>query len=65
MTLRGFPFLMKRRELCEVLNITRQTLTERLAKGAYPLLKWVDDCGTKKVVRPSLEKQLDAMAVKP
>lgn len=64
MTLRGLPFLLDRPALCEVFGISRWTLRHRLAKDAYPLLVWVNETGTPKVTRPSVEKQLDAMLVK-
>lgn len=64
MTLRGLPFLLKRSEVCAVLGISRWTFAERVRDGGYPLLQWVNDHGTEKVVKPSLEKQLDALVVK-
>lgn len=65
MTLRGLPFLVPNPMLYrDVFAVDRGTWKERVEAGMYPLLVWVNDCGQKKVTRPSLEKQLEALKVK-
>jgi len=74
MTLKGWPILIEKGSyskksnkgygLCHILGLSKWTLAERLKSNAYPLLKWINDNGTMKVVRSSLERQLDSMTVK-
>lgn len=65
MTLRGLPFLIKNSTLYrDVFGVDRGEWRKKVDAGAYPLLVWVDDCGTRKATRPSVEKQLQAMEVR-
>ncbi len=65
MTLRGLPFLVSKPLLYrEVFGVDRGEFRKKVEAGLYPLLVWVDDCGTMKATRPSVERQLEAMRVK-
>jgi hypothetical protein len=61
-TLRGYPYLMSKPDLCAVFGVCRQTLLDRIKEESYKLLIWVDDCGTLKATRSSVERQLEAGA---
>lgn len=63
MILREYPFLVSKPLFCKIMGISRWTLRMRLSENAYPLLKWVNDSGTLKVVRSSVERQLESMMV--
>lgn len=65
MTLRGLPFLVDKPTLYrDVFGVDRGEFRKKVKAGRYPLLVWVNDCGTLKVTRQSLERQLEAMRVK-
>lgn len=65
MTLRGLPFLVDKPTLYrEVFGVDRGEFRKKVQAGAYPLIVWVNDCGTLKATRPSVERQLEAMRVK-
>lgn len=65
MTLRGLPFLIKNSILyTEVFDVDRGEWRKKVKANKYPLLVWVNDCGTMKATRPSVERQLEAMRAK-
>lgn len=66
MTIRELPFLVDRPTLYrDVFDVDRGEFGKRVKAGQYPFFVWVKDGGSLKVTRPSLEKQLQSMVVKP
>lgn len=62
-SLGDFKFLMTKPKICEALGISMRTLERRLEANAYKRFVWINDNGTMKVTRDSVENQIESMKV--
>lgn len=58
MTLKGFPFLLSKTNLCKVYGISLWTLRRRMCAGWGKRFEWYQDGGKLKATRQSVENDL-------